>query len=253
MPPTIILVRHAQALHNVDRDYTLHDPELSELGRKECAKLKEHLVLRIPRDLDVGLIIVSPMKRTLETALLAFGELIDRGIPIIAHAGWQETSSKPCDVGTSLTSLPSLFPQVDFSHVDPVFPDKTSPAGVFYSHSRRAILDRGQAVLRELRERPEKAVIVVSHSGFLRHAVTGNYYMNADYRIYDFVDGHLDDGAVNGDDAVVLRQWEETRKGGMGWSWEETLPLGHELQDYDDWTVDDAGNATGKERDVTKV
>jgi hypothetical protein len=40
----------------------------------------------------VGLIIVSPMKRTIETALLAFGELVERGVPIVAHAGWQGTS-----------------------------------------------------------------------------------------------------------------------------------------------------------------
>lgn len=44
---------------------------------------------RIPRDLDVGLIVVSPMRRTIETALLAFGDLIARGIPVVAHAGWQ--------------------------------------------------------------------------------------------------------------------------------------------------------------------
>ncbi|KAK4119265.1 phosphoglycerate mutase-like protein [Parathielavia appendiculata] len=252
MPPTLILVRHAQALHNVDKDYTLHDPELSELGRKQCAELKEQLIPRIPKNLDVGLIIVSPMKRTLETALLAFGELIDRGIPIVAHAGWQETSAKPCDVGSPLASLPPLFPQVDFSHVDPVFPDKTSPAGAFYRYSRQAVVHRGQTVLRELRDRPEKAVIVVSHSGFLKHAVTGHFYMNADYRIFDFVDGH-GDGALNGNDAV-LRQWEETKKGGMGWSWEETVPLGDGLPDDDDFAVDaitvDAGDGDGSVNDV---
>lgn len=58
---------------------------------------------RIPNDLDVGLIIVSPMKRTIETALLAFGDLIERGIPIVAHAGWQGMYS-------------SLMP-IDFLHV----------------------------------------------------------------------------------------------------------------------------------------
>ncbi|KAL2127869.1 hypothetical protein VTI74DRAFT_10031 [Chaetomium olivicolor] len=110
MSPTIILVRHAQALHNVDKDYSLHDPELSELGRQQCAELKANLVPRIPKDLDVGLIIVSPMKRTIETALLAFGELIERGIPIVAHAGWQETPSNPAtrDLPSSLLHPSSL-------------------------------------------------------------------------------------------------------------------------------------------------
>lgn len=44
---------------------------------------------RIPKELDVGLIVVSPMVRTLETAMLAFEGLIDKGVPIVAHAGWQ--------------------------------------------------------------------------------------------------------------------------------------------------------------------
>lgn len=81
-------------------------------------------------------------------------------------------------------------------------------------------------MLRELRARPEKAVVVVSHSGFLRLGVTGHYFMNADFRIFDFEAGGA---AEDAGDAVALRQWDETRKGGMGWSWDETVPLGHEL------------------------
>ncbi|KAK4245443.1 histidine phosphatase superfamily [Corynascus novoguineensis] len=221
MPPTIILVRHAQALHNVDNN--IHDPVLSTLGREQCAQLKEHLMPRIPQDLDVGLIIVSPMVRTIETALLAFGDLIDRGVPIVAHAGWQENSLQPCDIGTPLPTLAARFPQVDFSRVDPIYPDKTSPrAAPLYGFSREAIVGRGRAVLRELRARPEKAVLVVSHSGFLRAGVTGCYYMNADYRVFEFEEG---------EGSEELRQWEETREGGMGWSWDETVPLGDGLPD----------------------
>ncbi|KAK4235213.1 histidine phosphatase superfamily [Achaetomium macrosporum] len=243
MPPTLILVRHAQALHNVENN--LHDPELTELGRKQCTELKENLMPRISRDLDVGLILVSPMKRTIETALLAFGELVQRGIPIVAHAGWQENSSQPCDTGNPLSSLSPLFPQVDFSRVDPIFPDKTSPAAALYHYTRRAVLARGQAVLRELRGRPEKAVIVVSHSSFLRTGVTGHYFMNADYRIFDFVeaaDGDGQDGVV-----VRLRQWEETSRGGMGWSWEMAVPLGDGLPDEEDNKHGDVMQTTNAE------
>ncbi|KAK4032323.1 histidine phosphatase superfamily [Parachaetomium inaequale] len=237
MPPTIILVRHAQALHNVDNN--IHDPELSELGRQQCAQLKEKLMPRIPKDLDVGLILVSPMKRTLETALLAFGDLIERGIPIVAHAGWQENSLQPCDTGSPLPSLAPLFPAVDFSQVDPLFPDKTSPlAAPVYGYTRQAIVGRGQAVLRELRGRPEKAVIVVSHSGFLRDGVTGWWFMNGDWRVFEFDQSEPDEfDEVGGEDGTLgrvrLRQWEETREGGMGWSWDRSVPLGDGLPDAD--------------------
>ncbi|GAB1316418.1 hypothetical protein MFIFM68171_06628 [Madurella fahalii] len=238
MPPTLILVRHAQALHNVDNKlphYNIHDPLLSELGREQCQKLNEKLSPRLgPHDLNVGLIIVSPMRRTIETALLSFPELIASGIPIIAHADWQENSDQPCDIGSPLDSLKLEFPQVDFSQVDPVFPDKLSPAGARYAHNRQAILVRGQAVLRELFSRPEKAVLVVSHSGFLRTGVTGHYFMNADYRIFEF------DTSRGTDVPVALRQWEETVSGGMGWSWDHTVPLGGGLPDGEAPAVDGA-------------
>ncbi|KAK3935539.1 histidine phosphatase superfamily [Diplogelasinospora grovesii] len=227
MPPTLILVRHAEALHNVDKDYSIPDPELSEKGRQQCIALKESLMPRIPDELDVGLIVVSPMKRTIETALLAFPELIERGIPIVAHADWQETTAKPCDTGSSLESLAAEFPQIDFSKVDPVWPDKTSPAGTKYMHSKQAILARGQSALADLYDRPEKAIIVVSHSGFLRQGVTGCWWINADYRIFDFEEHKQPE------DQYVLKEWESTRNGGLGWSWEERVPLGTGLpEDY---------------------
>jgi len=224
MPPTLVLIRHAQALHNVDKDYTLHDPDLSELGRQQCQSLKAHLLPRIPTELDVGLILVSPMRRTIQTALLALGPLIESGVPIVAHAGWQENSDKPCDTGTPIPALQAEFPQIDFSAVDPVFPDKTSPAGARYAFTREAVVARGQAVLRDLHARPEKAVVVVSHSGFIRQGVTGYWLFNADYRVFDF-DGTEQDGG----DVVRLRQWPSTLKGGLGWSREEPAVVGEGL------------------------
>ncbi|KAK3998170.1 histidine phosphatase superfamily [Cladorrhinum sp. PSN332] len=221
MPPTIILVRHAQALHNVDRDYTIHDPPLSELGRNQCLDLKANLTPKIPSELDVELIIVSPMKRTIETALLAFPELIERGIPIVAHAGWQENSSQLCDTGSPLASLPAQFPQVDFSQVDPAYPLKI---GNQYAYSRPAILARGQSVLKDLYERKEKAIIVVSHSGFLRAGVTGKWFFNADYRVFDFEGG-----------PTKLKESDMTKgKGGLGWSFEDEVELGVGLPDVEE-------------------
>lgn len=124
-----------------------------------------------------------------------------------------------------------MFPTVDFTTLDPVYPDKLSPAGAHYHPTRAALLERGQAALRRLYDRPEKVIIVVSHSGFLRLCVSGCYYMNADYRIFDFADpapaGHPDHGLLR------LRQHRETEEqgGGLGRSWTDMVVLGSDLPD----------------------
>lgn len=81
---------------------------------------------------------------------------------------------------------------MDFSHLDPVFPDMASPAGARYHYTQSAILARAEFVMRELYDGPEKVIIVVSRSGSLRLGVTTHFFFNADYRIFDFekaVDG----------------------------------------------------------------
>lgn len=123
MAPTIVLIRHAQALHNVDntspsslapkpasngqsfakltrkaQDHSIHDPPLTDLGLEQCAALRASLLERYgadgslpPREEDIA-VIVSPMRRTLQTATLALDWLLDRGVRFEASADWQGTS-----------------------------------------------------------------------------------------------------------------------------------------------------------------
>ena len=89
MPPTLLLIRHAQALHNVASDWSLHDPPLSELGEQQCAELQESLKdTKIAN--EVELIVVSAMRRTLQTAKLGLDWLIEeKKIEVLPDAGWQ--------------------------------------------------------------------------------------------------------------------------------------------------------------------
>ncbi len=132
-----------------------------------------------------------------------------------------ELYPKPCDTGTPIPLLDTQFPSIDFTPLDPVYPDKTSPAGAAYAFTRRAVLARGQAVLRELRARDDlDLVLVVSHSGFLRSAVAvDRWFQNADWRGFDFESSDDDDAATG---EVRLVEWEVSRgKGGMGRSRED--------------------------------
>ncbi|KAJ3086057.1 hypothetical protein HK102_013552 [Quaeritorhiza haematococci] len=212
---TIYLCRHAQAFHNVAGDYSLHDPGLTPLGLEQCstvlARYFPHAIVapsaattgpEEQEDLGVpststststpfDLIVTSPLRRTLQTTLHAFGPLLKphqsaSRIPMYPLADLQETGDLPCDTGSSLEHLIKWFPDVDFRHLDPEwYKNKNAvPAG---DEEDKAIsmseLDeedsgceewerlprlRVRRVLRWLMRRPENRIMVVSHGGFLK-------------------------------------------------------------------------------------
>ncbi|KAI2640198.1 phosphoglycerate mutase-like protein [Xylaria nigripes] len=224
MPPILILVRHAQAEHNVAQDYSKHDPSITELGHQQCAKLRETLMADTLAQ-QAELVITSSMRRTIQTTLSAVDWLVEKGVKVVADADWQENSAKPCDQGSKISKLVAEFPGIDYSALDPVWPDKTSPAGSRYHFTRTAILARAQFALQKLYRRPEKVIIVVSHSGFLRVGVTGCWFFNADYRVFDFRAMESPESPYQ----LRERAYTAQKGGGLGHSRMEQVLLGSEL------------------------
>jgi broad specificity phosphatase PhoE len=70
----------------------MHDPLLSDLGLKQSEELHQTLQNDLPLAQEIELIVVSPMRRTLQTAQFALKWLIDRGVPVLARAEWQGMS-----------------------------------------------------------------------------------------------------------------------------------------------------------------
>jgi len=198
MAPTIILIRHAQAEHNATKDYGIRDPCLSTLGLTQCAELSA-AIKNHPLYNKIELIVVSPMQRTLQTASLALSPLISSGTPVILSAHFQENSDKPCDTGTAIDDMKQLWSQYDWSQVDSIFPSKIG----IYRFTKQGVTARAIAARNWLRNRPEKVIAVVSHSGFLRVGVSHRFYANADFRIFEFGEGA---GEVGG----RLVEWKET-------------------------------------------
>ena len=102
------------------------------MNSKHCANesdgsgnLRTHLRDNLPLAENIDLIVVSPMRRTIQTALYALSWLVQRGVPVVARAEWQENSDKPCDTGSDPAALVKEFPGVDFSMVDPLYPSKS--------------------------------------------------------------------------------------------------------------------------------
>lgn len=205
MPPTLILIRHAEAHHNATQNWDLLDPALTEEGIQQCEKLQKHLRSSCPLASRVEKIIASPMRRTLQTATFGLEWLIESGVPVEVDAMWQENSDEFCDTGCGLETIAQEFPQLAFDNVDPTYVDKSATS--IYAFERGANKARGEACLRSLYERPEKVIAVVSHSAFLRTAVSMRRYANADYRIFTFGKGE------NGH-PELFEDAETSRKGG---------------------------------------
>jgi broad specificity phosphatase PhoE len=168
MAPKIHLVRHAQGLHNVDPSYTrFHDPLLTPRGKQQCAELQKNF----PHHQVVDLIVSSPIRRTIYTALLGFKDDIKtKGLQIVALPELQETSDLPCDTGSEPLELANEFAgePIDFSLVQPDWTNKKLPKWAF---NDEAIEKRAQEAREWLLQRPEKEIVVVTHGSFRSYLI----------------------------------------------------------------------------------
>jgi hypothetical protein len=121
----------------------------------------------------------------------------------VIYSIFSEVSPAPCDTGSPIAIITSEFPDIDFTPVSPTFPSKTKS----YAYTSVAVLQRGQDMLKWLYARPEKVIAVISHASFLRIGMGKRFFVNADYRIFDFE--NVTDGEL-----LKLKEWEETAKDG---------------------------------------
>jgi broad specificity phosphatase PhoE len=117
VPPVIHCVRHAQGVHNLSTaNHGLLDPPLTPFGEQEC----RDLAAIFPHHERIELIVASPLRRTIQTAILAFAQELKRGIKVLALQEIQETSDLPCDTGSELSQIADEFKNtpVDVSLVE---------------------------------------------------------------------------------------------------------------------------------------
>ncbi|KAK8082249.1 phosphoglycerate mutase protein [Apiospora saccharicola] len=168
MAPHVILIRHGEATHRV----------------LQCEYLEKDLRSRYDFEKDSTLIVVSPAKRTLQTYHHGLKWLSDEGVPVLLRAEWQETTGNPCDICTDIAVIEKEWPSLDFSQLDPVYPAKTG----LYFPSEDALLKRARFAREWLFHRPEKHIVIVTHSGFLQRVAKGQKYRNVEYKMYEFID-----------------------------------------------------------------
>ncbi|AES98339.1 phosphoglycerate mutase family protein [Medicago truncatula] len=148
---TIHLVRHAQGVHNVEGEknhdaylsYDFFDANLTPLGWQQVENLQKH-VKAIGLSKKIELVVVSPLLRTMQTAVGVFGgEANTDGVnkpPLmienVGHSDHPAVSSlncppfvavelcreqmglHPCDKRRTVSEYRHMFPGIDFSLIE---------------------------------------------------------------------------------------------------------------------------------------
>jgi broad specificity phosphatase PhoE len=192
-------VRHGQGIHNLyaancekqgqrcrcmsHNDHTncpyteewLRDPALTDLGKQQAEALQQQTKL-MEQTKAVEVVLVSPMRRTLETAVLAFGGRSNGSAhfePMVACEACREAREMVpihiCDHRGAID--PSDWPGVAFDGLPglddtPMPMPTTQPDGTTQSGYDQ-LAERCVHFVEQLQALPEGKIGVVTHSGFL--------------------------------------------------------------------------------------
>jgi broad specificity phosphatase PhoE len=182
MSSQVHLFRHAQAYHNSTSDNSLHDPRLTPDGIAQAKAItKNYQFLNKPT-----LILVSPLRRCIQTALYAFHPAFNKDVrkwfpttpTFIALPQLQECSAKPCDTGSSLDILKKEFP---FSGLfkDTGFESENwlnKSEGTPYADDSEMLSKRAEFVRNYIRRQWDNEIIIVTHGDFSHHLVNQYLY-----------------------------------------------------------------------------
>ena len=165
----MILVRHAESEWNRHFSRTridpgIPDPPLTRTGRVQARRLMNRLA-----QAEVGRLVASPYRRTLETATIVAKGL---GLSITVEPLIRERCVFSCDLGSPARELAALWSDLDFAHLEEHW--WGVPAESEASLATRCAAFRAKTdALQDRRQ-----VAVITHWGVIR-ALTGQELTNA--------------------------------------------------------------------------
>eukprot|EP01121_Diplochlamys_sp_Union-15-3_P013793 TRINITY_DN4330_c0_g1_i1.p1 TRINITY_DN4330_c0_g1~~TRINITY_DN4330_c0_g1_i1.p1 ORF type:complete len:209 (+),score=26.74 TRINITY_DN4330_c0_g1_i1:50-676(+) len=195
---TLYLIRHGESLHNeyVQKygellDPFLFDAPLSSEGKRQVEEHKDRFA-----NLDVDIIICSPLRRALQTC---FG-LFTKNIPVIVHPLCREMVDTACDLGSSVRSLKleCKGDHIDFSLVpeDVWFytPNKKISFDTYQNEFKKTPWKETSELLQErlnafqewLRSRKESKIAIVCHSNFIKQWIGPPKLPNCGVHVLEF-------------------------------------------------------------------
>ncbi|KAL9172161.1 hypothetical protein ABFS82_03G027000 [Erythranthe guttata] len=208
---TIHLVRHAQGFHNVagvkdHRSPDFFDSQITPLGWDQVDNLRKH-VHSLGLSTSIELVVVSPLLRTMQTAVGVFGgEGYVDGIIDVPPLMAENTNRPPisslnsppfvamelcrerlnsdalvlpshieylqgvnwCDKRRSISEYMTLFPAIDFSLIES---DADTLWELDVRETDEDLAKRGLNFLKWLWTREEREIAVVTHSALLMHTL----------------------------------------------------------------------------------
>jgi len=173
MPQTIHIIRHAQGFHQLPLNApntSIRDAELTPHGNAQCNKFRRDTFPTAQYD-SIDLLCASPLRRTIQTAQLAFEPCLERGMRIVCLLDAQEATAAPSDTGSPVDELRARFGDVnvDYSEMEPLWYEKTGRNAV----SIEALRARARALRKWMGAREEREIVLVTH-GLFAHYLTGD-------------------------------------------------------------------------------
>ena len=166
MSQTLHLIRHGYSLHNelfhkigveAFRIPLTIDSPLTNEGHLQSIELGQSWAKKS----EIELVLVSPLMRTLETAMNIFG---DTDIPMISEEFLREypIGEDTCNKRSSLTHLKNKYPRVEFNLI--------SDQDTLWTQDYRETIDeleqRLDEMVKYLQDRKETNIAIVGHSSY---------------------------------------------------------------------------------------
>jgi glucosyl-3-phosphoglycerate phosphatase len=165
----VILVRHAQSEWNVHYGRTRVDPGIPDAALTPDGERQAHGLAAELAERDLVRLIVSPYRRTLQTAAIVAEAL---GLPIEVEPLVRERCVFSCDIGTPRSELERLWPRLDFGRLDERWWGDLD-------ESEDSLLHRCRTFRANVDPLAERARIgVITHYGFIL-GLTGHAVPNA--------------------------------------------------------------------------
>jgi broad specificity phosphatase PhoE len=188
MGPIIHLVRHAEALHNVEGNFDLQDPPLTGDGQLRAWNLGSATLAIRSRATHL---VASPSERTILTSSKAFGdETSNPGLARILHPDFQEVQNHPCNIPEMprIIAMRHGYVGFDLQYLDSSGSYRNREPGSRYSDETSAIVARARDARNWLRrlvqQHGENAeAVVVAHREI-------NMYLTKDFRFWNHAELH---------------------------------------------------------------